>query len=132
MCDDGMTGRSARFEAMDEPPFPTLQSPEPPPARPIQSCFSRSGRRSGSTRSTATATIVSTDLPAPELLRHYGRQLEASGWTPPGQTGSPAAASATWTRADSAGVSQLTLEVSEAARGSGCYNVQMRISNPRF
>jgi hypothetical protein len=129
MCDEPVGPASARVVAMDEPRFPTLQSPEPPPGRPTQSCYSRVGRRGGS--SMGTGTVVSTDLPPAELLRHYGRQLEAEGWSPPGRSGAPVAASATWIRVDSTGVSQLTLEVTEGTRRSGCYDVRMQISSAR-
>lgn len=129
MCDEPMGPRSPQFVAIDEPRFPTLRSPEPPPGRPTSTCFARSGRQGGSGMS--TGTIVSTDLPAAELLQHYGRQLEASGWSPPGRAGSPAAASATWIRTDSTGISQVTLEVTERTPGSGCYDVQMQRRSPR-
>jgi hypothetical protein len=129
MCDQPTDPRSARFASMEGPPFPTLQSPEPPPSRPTQACFPRMSRRGGSGAS--TGTVVSSDFPPTELLRYYGRQLEASGWTPPGQRGAPARASGTWTRTDSTGVVQVTIEVTEPTTATGCYEVQMRLSVPR-
>jgi hypothetical protein len=129
MCDRPSGPPSPRYVAMDEPRFPTLRSPDPPPARPTQTCYPRTGRRSASAMS--TGTVVSTDLRAAELLRHYGGQLEAAGWSAPGRSGTSEAASATWARTDSTGVSQVTLDVIETTGGSGCYEVQMRITVPR-
>jgi hypothetical protein len=127
MCDEPMGPPSVRYVPMDEPRFPTLESPEPPPGRPTQRCFSQMGRRGGGGLS-SLGTTVSTDLSPTELLRHYGRQLEASGWTSPGRAATPAVASGMWTRTDSARVSQVILEVAERTPGSGCYDVQMKVT----
>ena len=93
----------------------------------MSACYSRvRGPRSGS----STGTIVAAELSAEDVLRHYGRQLEASGWKAPGIGTTAALARGRWLRADSAGTSEVTLDVSEAAPGSRCYQVEMRISSP--
>jgi len=127
MCERPFAER-AEFMRIEQPRFPTLRSPEPPPGRPTQRCYSRGSARRGS-GSIGTGTTVSTDLPPAELLQYYARQLEAAGWSPPGRGVSPPMVGGTWTRTDSAGVSQVvTLEVTERAPGSGCYEVQMNVS----
>lgn len=126
-CQDRPMGERVEFVRMGEPRFPTLRSPEPPPGRPLQSCYSRSRPRRGGAAS--IGTLVSTDLQARELLEHYGRQLEASGWSPPNPGATPSTASRTWTQRDSTGVSQVvTLEVTEGTPGSGCYDVRMNVT----
>lgn len=127
MCDAQAVAERVEFVRMETPRFPTLHSPEPPPGRPVSNCYSRARTRGGGS-STSTGALVSSDLPAAELLRYFGRQLEASGWLPPGRRAGPAVVSGTWSRTDSTGTSVITLDVAEGAPGSGCYDVQMKLS----
>jgi hypothetical protein len=72
---------------------------------------------------------VSTELRATELLQYYARQLEGAGWSPPARGTSLVTVTGTWTRSDTTGVPQvLTLEVTERAAGSGCYDVRMNLA----
>jgi hypothetical protein len=127
MCADHRSARRAQFVTTSDPQFPTLRTPEPPPGRPSHRCFSLSSEPfSGSM---GTGTTVSTDLQPAELLQHFGRQLEASGWSPPGPSGSRATVSGTWTKRDSSEVAQIvTVDVTERVAGSGCYDVRMKLA----
>jgi hypothetical protein len=106
-----------------EPRFPTLYSP-PPPADVTTACYGRMSPRFRG--SMGTGAMVPTTMSADELLAHYARQLEATGWKAPVGAPGRSVATGTWVRTDSTGTSQVTLEV----RGTSgpCYDVQMRLS----
>jgi hypothetical protein len=65
-------------------------------------------------------------MSADELLAHYGRQLEASGWKLPAGSSRRSIATRTWVRTDSTGTSEVTLEVNGSTER--CYEVQMKLS----
>jgi hypothetical protein len=79
----------------------------------------------------STRTMIPAQMSAEDLLRHYGRQVEADGWRVAG-TDQPTA-HRTWTRADSAGMRSLTLQVRQLAPpGPRCYEIEMSVSeSPR-
>jgi hypothetical protein len=76
-----------------------------------------------------TSTFLPATMPASGLLAHYGKQLEAAGWRPSATAGREAAV-ATWTLADTSGVKELKLQVTEVGdAGARCYDVQMGVSS---
>ncbi len=78
-----------------------------------------------------TSTTIAADMPAEGVLRYYGNQLEAEGWRPAG-TGSRGFAAGTWTRADSGGTSEVTLQVRETGPpGVRCYRAEMSVETSR-
>jgi len=120
--------RIAAFRAAPEPPFPTLHAPPRASGQSITRCFSQTEGRRGST---GTTTTISADMPAEGVLRHYGNQLEAEGWRPAG-AGSRGFAAGTWTRPDTAGTSELTLQVRETGPpGVRCYRAEMSVETSR-
>jgi hypothetical protein len=113
------------FRAMSEPTFPTLHSPPTAGREVLSRCYSRISTRRGRL---GTNTTVATEMSGDELLRHYARQVESDGWRPSAASGSVAAG--TWTRADTSGTTELSLQV----RGTGgpgvrCYHVEMNVSD---
>ena len=117
--------RAVAFRSVSEPPFPTLYGPPSPGRESTARCFSR---MSGSRSSTATSTVLATDMTADEILRHYAGQLESGGWRPSAGSGRPLA-TGTWTRADSTGATDVKLQVRETGTpGLRCHHVDMTVS----
>jgi hypothetical protein len=116
------------FRQLSEPHFPTLFAPLDTTGTSRARCLSRSPAYRGSM---STRTMIPTDMPAEDVLRHYGRQVESDGWRAAG-TDQPTA-SRTWTRADSTGMRSLTLRVRQLApSGPRCYEIEMSVSeSPR-
>jgi hypothetical protein len=117
--------RAVAFRQVPEVSFPTLYAPPGPGRESTARCFSR---MSGSRGSTGTSTMLAADMTADEILRHYAGQLESGGWRPAGGTGQ-SVARGVWTRADSAGATEVKLQV----RGTGtpglrCHHVDMTVS----
>jgi hypothetical protein len=111
------------FARMSEPEFPTVYNPDDSSGSARARCFPRSGR-SGM----GTSTWIPASMTASELLRHYARQLEAAGWRPSTSAGREVAVGS-WTLADSSGVKELRLQLTETGNaGARCYDVQMRMS----
>jgi hypothetical protein len=109
------------FRAMSEPPFPALYAPPGARGPSGTRCFSQRGRGA------QTSTMITADIPAEELLRHYGGQLESAGWRRIAASRRSLAAG-TWTRPDSAGTTELTLQVRETGTpGVRCYQVEMAV-----
>jgi hypothetical protein len=107
------------------PRLPTLYSPDDANASARSRCFPQGGQYGGTV---GTGTVISSTGTAAELLRHYAAQLEGAGWRT-STTGGRQAAIGTWTLADTSGVRQLTLQVTESSRtAAGCFDVQMRMS----
>jgi hypothetical protein len=120
--------RPPTFRQMSEPQFPTLHSPPGAATESRARCYARVP---GGRNSMSTGTLIAADTSAEEVLRHYGRQLESAGWRSAARTGRQVA-TGTWTRADSAGTTEVTLEVREAGTsGLRCYEVQMTMSGGR-
>jgi hypothetical protein len=120
-------GGTVRGYMSEQPRFPTLYSPEEATAGPRTRCFPRAGYRGDM----GTSTVVAATTTAAELLRHYASQLEAAGWRASAPGGRQAAAGA-WTLADTSGTRQVTLEVVESGhKASGCFDVEMRMSERR-
>jgi hypothetical protein len=113
------------FRAVREPPFPTLYAPPGGRGRSSGRCFSQTSRMNSSM---GTGTMVAADMPAEDVLRHYGSQLESDGWRP-AAVGSRSVATGAWTRVDGTGTTDVWLQVRETGTaGSGCYDVQMKVS----
>jgi hypothetical protein len=114
------------FRAMSEPPpYPTLYAPPGTGRESTMRCYPPASGRRGST---GTSTMLAADISAEEVLRHYARQLESGGWRPAPASGR--IATATWTRADSTGTTELKLQVRETATsGPRCYDVQMTLAD---
>ena len=107
------------------PRFPTLYSPDDGSSSARSRCFPRGGQYGGTM---STSTFISSTGTAAELLRHYAGQLEGAGWRT-STTGGRQVAIGTWTLADTSGVRQVTLQVTESSRTpAGCFDVQMQMS----
>lgn len=102
-------------------PLPVVYDPPNTGARP--ECFLNSSRQQ-------TQTQLYTALSPDSLLRHYGRQLETSGWTP--APAMSASVVGVWTRRDSTGAleaAKLTVGVTPGA--ADCRNATLEVSTMR-
>jgi hypothetical protein len=120
--------RPPAFREMPEPPFPTLYAPPGMGRGSSMRCFPQASGRRGAT---STMTTVTGEMSADELLRHYAKQVESEGWRPAAGSGRSVATGA-WTRGDSAGTTELKLQVRETGTpGVRCYQVEMTVDAPR-
>ena len=102
-------------------PLPVVYDPPNTTLRP--ECFLDDARQQSQTR-------VFTDMSPDSLLRHYGRQLETSGWTR--VAGDSLIAVGLWTRRDSTGALQTAkLTVAGALGTAACKNATLEVSTMR-
>lgn len=69
---------------------------------------------------------VLTDLSLPELLAHYGKQLDSAGWKA-GSSNDAERISKTWTKQiPNRGLQEVTITAAKGGAQTGCYDVSLR------
>jgi hypothetical protein len=118
-------GSTASAPAAYRSPFPTLYNP---PGSGVGDPYQNS--RCGPQGSTGTQTELRSAMTAEEILDHYGRQLQDSGWTR--GAGSPQIIGRVWTRKDSLGTPRvLALTVMTSPLDARCRTVKMDADRSR-
>jgi hypothetical protein len=68
-----------------------------------------------------------TELSLPEILAHYGKQLDSAGWKPMSVRGE--STSGTWTNAATG--QDVTITIAKMSNMTGCYDVSLRATARR-
>ncbi|HEU4995478.1 MAG TPA: hypothetical protein VFT29_11700 [Gemmatimonadaceae bacterium] len=114
----------ARPREMPRSPYPTLFNPEGAEAYGQNRSCSQRGGTSG------TMTELNTSMSPQDILGHYGKQLQDSGWAP--AITAPPISGLTWTRKDSTGAMRLlSLTVVSSPTDANCRTVRLDVTDPR-
>jgi hypothetical protein len=70
---------------------------------------------------------LKTELSLPEILAHYGKQLDSAGWKPVSNNAS--SVSGSWS--DSSTGQEVTLTITKMPNLAGCYEVSLRAAPRR-